>query len=216
MKTKRILACSVVLLTVLSVHAEQFGFHMAEPPAPDTYLESIAGQMFMDTDTGSSQVGLSNIEFSNAGDSASTITEIYFGSFDANLNLDVTAINDFSVGVDFTIERLNPSDPPGSADATWWYITLDGAEGTPPPAHNGIDPYEYVNLQVSYANSSYSFTQLIQNDIVQVALHVTGLTSPEGSATFVNDTEIVPEPASLLLIGSAGALIGFVRRRFIA
>jgi len=216
MKTKRMLTCAVVLLSVLTVRAELFGFHMAEPPAPDTYLESIAGQMFMDTDTGSSQVGLSNIEFSNAGDSASTITEIYFGSFDTSLDLDVIGINGYSSGVDFTIDKLEPSDPPGSGGAIWWYITLDGAEGTPPPAHNGIDPYEWLNLQVSYTNSSYSFTQLIQLDIVQVALHVTGLTSDEGSATFVNDTEIVPEPASLLLIGSAGALIGFVRRRFIA
>lgn len=215
---KSLLIACVVSLATLSSQAALFGFDMANPPPPDTYLESIAGQMFMDTDTSGSILGLSNIGFTNAGPSDSVITEIYFGSFDESINLDVTDINGCSEGVNFQLTKLKPSDPPGAnGDVTWWYITLDGADTVNPPPDNGISPYKCLNLEVSYDDSIYnmSFTEMIQNDIVQVALHVTGLSDPD-SATFVNDTVVVPEPASLVLIGSAGVLIGFVRRRFVA
>jgi hypothetical protein len=98
---------------------------------------------------------------------------------------------------------------------TWWTITIAAAEATPPPAKNGIDPLEYLTLQVSYDSSS-SLSEMIQLGQLQVAMHVTG--QPDGeSDTFVNGiaTTVIPEPSAFLLIGCSASFVIFIRRRFL-
>ena len=207
---KHLITCLAFILAASTVQADIFGFESVTTNS--SYRGDVADQLFMDTSI--LGVGQSSVEFNNTGDLDSTITEIYFGSPDTALNLSIDSLISCSPGVVFSLEQVTPSDPPASSGfGTWWYITLDAAGAVPPPAINGIDPFECLILEISY-NGSLSFSELIQYNQVQVALHVTGQPDEE-SDTFVNNTYIVPEPASLLLIGSAGVLIGFVRRRFI-
>lgn len=209
MKTKHLLTCAVALLTVLTVRAELFGFDTVTTNSPNR--EAIADQLFMET------TGLSSLLFSNTGSADSAITEIYFGSDLTTLNLNIDSIISSSSGVNFTIDGANPQSPPGWEEfANWWSVTIAAAESEPPPAQNGINPYEYLELGLSYTSGT-SLAELIQSGDVQVALHVTGLgNGGEFSDTFVNDTTVVPEPASLALLLGTSSMIVFVRRRFIA
>lgn len=203
------MASVVALFTAVYVHADMFGFDTVTTNSP--FREAVADQLFMDTS--SLGAGFSSVMFTNTGPLPSTVTEIYFGS-DMALNLQLDAIiSHTDPGVDFTITGASPQNPPGwGGFGSWWTVTIAAAEATSPPAQNGIDPLEYLTLQVSYDGTS-TFSQLIQFGQLQVAMHVTSL--PDGNSdTFVNTTEIVPEPASLVLIGSAGALLALVRRRF--
>jgi hypothetical protein len=192
-----------------AVHADVFGYDTVTTNS--SYRGDVADQLFMDATA--MGVGMSSVAFTNVGSLASSVTEIYFGSDEA-LNLNLDSVIYCSPGVDFNITGASPENPPGMNDfGTWWTITIAAAEASQPAAQNGIGPLECLDLQVSYSGTS-SFAELIQYGQLQVALHVTG--QPDGeSDTFVNNTYIVPEPASLLLIGSAGLLIGFVRRLFV-
>lgn len=212
MKTKRLLTCAVALLTVLTVRAELFGFDTVTTNSPNR--ETIAGQLFIDANV--IGAGLSSVIFINTGSADSTISEIYFGSALTTLNLSIDSIISSSFGVDFIIEGANPSNPPGFQEfANWWSLTIAAAESTPPPVKNGIDPYEYLELKLSYDAGGSSLVELIQSGEVQVALHVSGI--GEYSDTFVNnDATVIPEPASLVLLVGTSSLFTFVRRRFIA
>ena len=206
---RTLLIGSILSLMALTVHADIFGFDTVTTNSP--LNSTIAGQMFMDANV--MGAGMSSVGFTNIGPLASTVTEIYFGSDEA-LNLNLDSLIYCSPGVDFDITGATPANPPGMNDfGNWWTITIAAAEATQSPAQNGIDPFECLELQVSY-DGSLSFSELIQFGQLQVALHVISL--PDGeSETFVNGTEVIPEPASLVLIGVSGSLIAFVRRRFI-
>ena len=192
----------------VTVWADEFGFGSITTNAPNR--ESIAGQLFMDVNT-LSDTG-SSIIFTNTGPSPSSISEIYFGSDLAKLDLNIESAISCSPGVLFDISGAHPANPPGSEEfSNWWSVTIASAESTSPTSRNGINPYEYLEMELSY-NSSSTFSELIQSGEVQVAFHVISI--GEYSDTFVNGTSLIPEPASLILMGSAGCVIGFIRRRF--
>ena len=206
---RTLLIGSILSLLAVTVQADMFGFDTVTTNSP--FNSSVASQLFMDANE--IGAGSSSVAFTNVGPLASTVTEIYFGS-DEELNLNLDSILYQCPGVDFDISGATPANPPGMDDfGNWWTITIAAAEATPSPAANGIDPFECLELQVSY-DGLFSFSELIQLGQLQVALHVTGL--PDGeSDTFVNDTVVIPEPASLVLIGSSGSLLAFIRRRFV-
>jgi len=211
MKIKHLLTCAVALLTVLTVRAELFGFDTVTTNSPNR--EAIADQLFIDANV--MGAGLSSVMFTNVGPADSTITEIYFGSDLTTLNLNIDSILSFSSGIDFVIEGANPASPPGFQDfSNWWSVTIAAAESTPSPAKNGIDPYEYLELKLSYDAGGSSFAELVQSGEIQVAFHVAGIGAY--SDTFVNDATVVPEPASLLLFVGSSSLFAFVRRKFIS
>ena len=205
---KRRLTSIVVLLSVLTVRAELFGFDTVTTNSPNR--EYIADQLFMET------TGSSNVWFSNTGPLDSTISEIYFGTDLTNLNLNIGSIVSSSPEVAFTIDGAKPPNPPGWEEfAHWWSVTIAAAD-TDGDVENGIDPDEYLELGVNY-NSGYSLAELIQSGDLQVALHVKRIgDGGEYSDTFVNNAYLVPEPASLILIGTAGAFVVFMRRRYIS
>ena len=205
---KRILTCAVVLLSVLTVRAELFGFDTVTTNSPNR--ETIAGQLFMDT-------GLSSVIFTNTGPAPSAVSEIYFGTDLTDLNLNINSVMSSSPEVSFTITGASPANPPGWEEfANWWSVTVAAADSAPPPSQNGINPFEYLELGVSYSSGS-SFAELLQSGEIQVALHVISIgDGGEYSDTFVNHDYVVPEPASLVLIGTAGAFVAFMRRRYIA
>jgi hypothetical protein len=207
---KRTLIIGTILsLMAFTAQADIFGFDTVTTNSP--FNSAVAGQLFMDTTV--TDIGESSVSFTNTGPLASTVTEIYFGS-NEELNLNLDFITSSSLGVDFDISGASPENPPGMDEfGNWWTITIAAAEANPPPAANGIDPLEYLDLQISYGGL-LSFSQLIQLGQLQVALHVVSM--PDGeSDTFVNGTDVIPEPASIALIGVTGLLLAFVRRRFI-
>lgn len=205
---RKLLIASIIALAAVTAQADIFGFDTVTTNSP--YNSAVAGQLFMDANE--LGAGMSSVMFTNIGSWASTVTEIYFGS-DEELNLNLDSILYQCAGVDFDISGATPANPPGMNDfGNWWTITIAAAEATPPPADHGIDPYECLNLKVMY-DGAFSFSELIQLGQLQVAMHVTG--QPDGeSDTFVNDTVVIPEPASLVLIGASGLLLTFARRRF--
>ena len=202
---------TVVLTAVsMSTRADMFGFGTITTNSPNR--EAIADQLFMDANTLSATS--SSVMFTNAGPSDSSISEIYFGSDLTTLNLNIDSELSSSLGVTFDISGASPANPPGFEEfANWWSITIASAESENPPGMNGVNPLEYLELELSYTSSS-TLSELIQSGELQVALHVVDI--GEYSDTFVNDTTVIPEPASIVLLGSVGSLWGFVRRRFVA
>lgn len=200
-----------MLLSALAVQAGLFGFHNITTNTP--YGDALESQLFMEaSDTGSSVI------FTNTADGMpATVKTIYFGTDMQDLNLSIVSM-DGSEGVDFEIvEDTGNVNPPGWEEFDyWWSVTVAAASALPPPASTGIDPGEYLTMGLSYDNSS-SFSALVDDGFVHVALHVISIEGAEldGSETFRNDDDIIPEPASLVLIGIAGSSIAFVRRKFI-
>jgi len=211
---KRVIYIGVIALCLaVPVRADMFGFNTTTTTNMQN-RELIADQLFMDVND--IAAGFASVLFTNNGPVASTISEIYFGSYLA-LDLLITAVTSCDSNVDFTIENVKPTDPPGSTMGNWWSITIASAEPLPPPAVNGIDPFECLMMDLSY-NSSLSISELLSSGQLQVALHVISIDGISNtgsySDSFVNDsTSVVPEPASMVLIGVSGSFIAFVRRR---
>jgi hypothetical protein len=194
----------------VTVWADKFGFGNITTNAPNR--EVIAGQLFMDANTLSDTS--SSITFTNTGPSPSSISEIYFGSNLTTLDLNIKSAISYSPGVLFDISGAHPANPPGWDEFShWWSVTIASAESESPTSKNGINPYECLEMELSY-NSSSTLSELIQSGDVQVALHVISIGAY--SDTFVNESTLIPEPASLMLMGSAACVLGFVRRRFIS
>lgn len=205
----------IIVCMAAPVMADMFGFNTTTTTNLQN-REAIADQLFMDVDDIS--LGNASVVFTNIGPVASTISEIYFGSF-LELDLLITSVTSCDPGVAYTIENVKPTDPPGSGSSmqNWWSITLASAEPLPPPSNYGIDPYECLMMDLSYTGS-LSISELLSSGQLQVALHVISIDGISNtgsySDTFVNDsTVVIPEPASMVLIGVAGSFIAFVRRR---
>jgi hypothetical protein len=206
---KRILSISAMaLFMAVTGWADKFGFGNITTNAPNR--EVIAGQLFMDANTLSDTS--SSITFINTGPSSSSISEIYFGSNLTTLDLNIESAISYSPGVLFDLSGAHPANPPGWDEVShWWPVTIASAESKSPTSKNGINPYECLEMELSY-NSSLTLSELIQSGDVQVALHVISIGAY--SDAFVNGPALIPEPASLILMGSAGCVLGFVRRRF--
>lgn len=191
----------VTFLLAASSWGDLFGFSAVTDNSDDP--GAIAAQLFM------TAYGSSSLTFTNAGPLDSSVTEIYFGSEDETLNLSILSATSCSDGVLFDISGARPPNPPG-----WWKITIASTGSEAPQPVNGINPSECLELEMSYT-SSLTLAELIESEVLQVALHVASI-GPY-SDTFGNETTVViPEPASLVLIGSVGSFMGFVRKRFAA
>lgn len=199
------------LLTV--AHAGIIGFDTVTMNSPNR--ESIAEQLIIETTE--LDTGLTRLKIHNTGPADSTIATIYFGTYLTDLNLDVTSIPSASSGVDFYIDDfVKASKPPGwnEADGNWWSSTTAAVNSWDPSPKNGINPDEYLELELTY-NSPLSLTDLILSGDVQAAMHVINI--GQYSDTFVTekDTSPIPEPASAILFGAAASTIAFLRRRFV-
>ena len=203
----------LTLLAGISAHADFFGFSAVTTNAPQR--DAVANQLFMDVTTW--DAAHSGILFTNTGPMSSSISEIYIGSALTTLDLTIDSVVNSSPGVKYDISGSSPFNPPGWEDfGSWWTVTIAAAESEPPPSSKGVNPYEFLELGISYDSVS-SFSELLQSGEVQVAMHVISI--GEYSDTFQNGTNtltVIPEPTSLLLIGISGTLIAFVRRRLVS
>ena len=149
--------------------------------------------------------------FSNVGPSASSITDVYFDNGD----LFTFGLILNSTGVSFSPEAA-PVNLPGGRTIHFVANQALSADSNSPTQPNGVNPGEDLGIVlVLLAGNDFQnvLDELASGDL-RVGIHVQGFASG-GSESFVNNPNPVPEPATMLLLGTG--LIGlaaFGRKRF--
>ena len=150
--------------------------------------------------------------FTNLGPAASSITDVYFD--DPPPLLGLPGIIAESSGVDFD-PGCSPGNLPGGNP--YGFSSAYCADSDSPVQPNGVNPGEWVRL--SYTLQSGATLADVLNAIAegsfQVGIHVQGFANGGSEAGIIEltpDVTPVPEPASIVLLGS-GALAALARRR---
>ena len=87
----------------------------------------------------------------------------------------------------------------------------EAVEAGNPAPKNGINPGEYLELQLTYTDPPHNFIDMLESGELRIGLHVINIGMY--SESFIN---VVPEPASLFLIGATASTFALVRRRLVA
>ena len=149
--------------------------------------------------------------FTNPGPLTSTIAEIYW---DAPVLSGINQIFMTTGGPQFSLGGTPPNLPGGNAVGFHADYLISAQNPSP---HNGINPGEFLSVNVNIANMN-GFTLSSLNN-VQVGLHVQSYGNADFSESLIGTTRInfgcsencggneVPEPSTFWLLGS-GLLIG--------
>ena len=210
---KRILFVLVVCFCVSGAHALLCPFTRIT----NNSVDDVAGQLCVDiTYTGQvydadldQMVNSVAFKFTNTGSIGSTISEIYF--YDGVL-LDMYSIDESAEGVDFEDlgEGTSPSHLPGYAPDASLLAVLSATEAENPPSKKGVDPGEWLTIGYTLQPTK-TYNDLLDGmasgDVV-VGLHVISIPQPEsaGGGT-TSDSFIIPEPATMCLLGLGGLLL---------
>jgi hypothetical protein len=154
--------------------------------------------------------------FTNTGPIACLVTDIYF---DDGALLDIASIDNSCRGILFS-QFATPHNLPGGHTLIPPFVTTEGfsADSGPPVQHNGINPNEWVGISFDL-KSGKTYDDVISNlacDQLRIGIHVQGFDSYRcgggGSESFVNNG-IVPEPATVTLLGAGLGITTLLRRR---
>ncbi|MDY6837240.1 MAG: PEP-CTERM sorting domain-containing protein [Thermodesulfobacteriota bacterium] len=210
----RIYFVAIVFVSLIAppVHAIPFGFNnITNNKATDAAI----GEAQLWVDVTEDAGGGALFTFHNTGPAPSSICDVFF---DDGTLLGIASIDNSSSGVSFS----NPDNSevlPGGNTLFPPFVTTAGfsADSDPPKQPNGVNPREYLGILFDLQDGgefSDVLAELASGEL-RIGIHVQGFDSG-GSESFINDPgSPVPEPATMLLLGSGlVGLAGFGRKRF--
>lgn len=207
---KYLLVISALAVSVLVARGELFAFSAITSNDSNGHAQA-TGESQLHMDVSSLGTGQASLVFSNTGPEASVISSIYF-DFVPELNLSLVAINDGD-GVDFQTCRVRPRNLPAGQGLDHVFISdLGVAAGNPKPC-KGINPYESLELIMSY-DASYNLFGALGNEDLRVGLHVQGFAGgySESFISIHTGEETVPEPGTLSILLVGGFVLRWLRR----
>ena len=154
--------------------------------------------------------GTISFDLSNAGPLSSVITMFNIQD-DDGLFSDMTAVIN-GAGVDFS-EDAPPGNLPGGNSVS--FVSDWGSTANPPPAHNGVNEGEELELKFSLAGGKdwSDVLDALGSGALRAGLHVQSIDQPGGgdqSESYVSNPPL-PTPGALAL--AAIGMIGAARRR---
>ncbi|MEW5911468.1 MAG: PEP-CTERM sorting domain-containing protein [Thermodesulfobacteriota bacterium] len=156
--------------------------------------------------------------FTNQSVLQSVVAEIYF--YDAlSLVGSMDIRNDLNVGLVTFLPGAHPGSLPGG-DAYGFKTSFAAlaTESTNPSPTYGINPGESLSLLLNFSSAAAinSLVAGLNDRDFMVGLHVVSIAGVQ-SDSFINDPPggQVPEPASMLLMGSGLLLVGRLRKRWV-
>ena len=198
-------ALGLVLLgwAISPAHAVTYGFTNITNDSPD-----VAAQLSVDvTAVGGTQVGFKF--FNNVG-IASNIAQVYFDDVSPALLTGDPAISDSGAGVAFHV-GANPGNLPGGQDYSFDATDSVGADN--PAPQNGVNSASEWLLIVFNLVTGTTFDDVLASlnsaDGFRIGLHVASIAGGTSDAYL---TAAVPVPPALLLLGTALAGLGVLRR----
>jgi hypothetical protein len=204
------LGAALLIMPAISQAAKIYGF---EAITANSVVDPGIGEAQLSVEVADEGSGLVSFKFMNAGPAASSITDVYF---DDGTLLGIASIVNGPSGVDFAQPATPPDLPSGN---TIGFVTTAGfsADSAAPVEPNGVNPGEWVKIIFNLINGkTYSDTiaALDNHKDLRIGIHVQGFADGESEA-FVNDGTPVPEPGTMMLLGSGlVGLAGWGRKKF--
>ncbi|MCP4711998.1 MAG: hypothetical protein GY869_25535, partial [Planctomycetes bacterium] len=147
---KYLLAAAILIASALVARAELFAFSAITSNDSGGYAQ-FAGESQLYMDVALLGTGQASLVFTNAGPEDSAVSLINF-DFVPELGLNLEAINDGS-GVKFQASLASPKNLPGGQRLNNAFISDLSVAARNPSPKNGLNPYDSVELIISYDDS---------------------------------------------------------------